>query len=142
MIPNLAQKKTPMRDWNGKCDMQQVGEIVDGRTTKRCTWCGLTLRNVKAHLNVHSQCTVGPEKGKPVKPTLLKTYARAVAKWLDAGRPKRTDEQVDAIMDICGSCQFYKGGGCQRCGCRVNRNRNALTNKIRMATENCPIKKW
>ena len=69
-------------------------------------------------------------------------YMRALARWTAAGFPVREQAEVERIeCEICRPCEKYVNGRCKQCGCRVNRA-VALVNKIKMATENCPLKKW
>lgn len=74
-----------------------------------------------------------------------KRYAAALRRWQKAGRPRRSDEEVERILAICQSneCGKYdaKSSRCASCRCRVNSG-PAITNKIRMATEDCPKSKW
>jgi hypothetical protein len=73
------------------------------------------------------------------------TYATAVARWIAAGFPIRSDEEVERIYEICSACKWMHAAGyCQKCGCRLSKSRQAMTNKIRMATEHCPLpdQKW
>ncbi len=73
----------------------------------------------------------------------IKNYTKATKQWIKKGSPKRTNEEVNHIYDdICKPCKYFKGKSCKLCGCRVSKSKSGLTNKIRMATENCPIKKW
>jgi hypothetical protein len=73
-------------------------------------------------------------------------WAKAVAKWTEAGRPNRTDEEVNAILEICTPCNKYRkapwGMICSMCGCRVNKGEWAIVNKARMGTEHCPKHLW
>lgn len=70
-------------------------------------------------------------------------YAKALARWAKAGYPTRPQPEVLRIMrDRCGRCEWNVDGRCRKCGCRVNRSRIPLTNKIKMATEDCPLGKW
>jgi len=74
-----------------------------------------------------------------------KHYLSAVARWIAAGFPKRSDEEVDRIYAVCQQCEaFHADGYCRKCGCCLNRSRHAMANKIRMATEHCPLPepKW
>jgi len=69
-------------------------------------------------------------------------YATALARWTAAGFPKRSQEEVVRIeTTICRPCEHYLDGRCKKCGCRVTQGQ-AMVNKIRMATENCPEGKW
>ncbi len=69
-------------------------------------------------------------------------YALALAKWTAAGFPTRHQKEVDRILyDFCQPCDRYRNGRCGVCGCRVN-DGPAIANKIRMATEDCPLGKW
>lgn len=70
-------------------------------------------------------------------------YAGAVSRWVLAGKPERSQEEVARIYDtICKPCEFFKNDSCVTCGCRVRRSGAALLNKISMDTESCPKKKW
>jgi hypothetical protein len=82
-------------------------------------------------------------------------YARAISRWRAAGRPNRTDEQVDSLLKICQACERFKDGHCthRNCGCSLmsaaseseswlGRISRGLANKLRMATESCPDGKW
>lgn len=87
-----------------------------------------------------SDCT--PER-KPANGP-IRRYIGAVSRWIAAGHPKRSDEEVNHIYDeICSACDaFNKDGACALCKCRVSKSKNSLVNKIRMATEHCPTGKW
>jgi hypothetical protein len=84
--------------------------------------------------------------GKPPSPaTTVPRYVTAVARWIAAGFPRRSDDEVDQIFEICRACKWMHAAGyCQKCGCRLSKSRQAMTNKIRMATEHCPLpdQKW
>ena len=70
-------------------------------------------------------------------------YGKAVAHWLAAGRPVRLPAQVQEILTThCQTCLQFDTGKCKLCGCRVNCGHSALLNKLRMATEACPLGKW
>ena len=72
-----------------------------------------------------------------------KRWIRAVARWMEAGSPIRSDEEVKRIYDLCQMCKFYsKHGSCKLCGCKLSRSKIAFLNKIRMATEDCPKNYW
>ncbi len=86
--------------------------------------------------------------GVPTRPSLVKrilTYTQAVAEWVAAGRPERSDEEVQRIYkEHCEPCSWRKrrSNVCRGCGCRVAAYGMAVTNKIKMATEHCPREKW
>jgi hypothetical protein len=68
----------------------------------------------------------------------------AVAKWIAAGRPTRSQEQIEAILTtICDAkpvpCEHFRNGSCDLCGCKINANPSALRNKLAMGTESCPL---
>lgn len=129
-------------EWDGHCNMLPIGEPRNGRVRKRCTYCGLTLPLIAVDKVVISRCPVGPSVDESPPPRLLRNYSRAIAKWVKAGRPRRSDGEVAAILEICHRCSLFENGGCKKCGCRVNTRKSALANKLRMATESCPIDRW
>jgi hypothetical protein len=72
-------------------------------------------------------------------------WLKAVRRWLKAGRPIRSDAEVEEIVTrLCPECPRGlwrpKRGYCFKCGCRISRSRNGFLNKARMATEHCPLK--
>ena len=72
-------------------------------------------------------------------------YSRAVRRWIAAGRPERSEEEVRRIHETyCEPCEQFDETrqACVICGCRVRRRGVTLLNKIRMATESCPLGKW
>ena len=74
-------------------------------------------------------------------------YAASVARHVATGAHTRTDAEVARLLALCQSCEKYvptspTSGRCTLCGCRCNAGRNALTNKLRMSTEHCPISRW
>ena len=70
-------------------------------------------------------------------------YAKALWRWIKAGRPVRSDEEVAAIYaEHCAPCDELVDGRCRRCGCGVAPGGMAAMNKIKLLTENCLDKKW
>lgn len=103
--------------------------------------------------NVRRRCLSAEERAaKPAPPSVLqraKNYKSARDKWIEAGRPVRSDDEMAAIFTICQSCpsEQYKplpvidGGTCQACGCGVAKERK-IANKIAWSTERCPRGHW
>lgn len=103
-----------------------------------CIHCGHQARKP----NTRRMCGVNPNPSTIQKAGL---YATAIAKWIAAGRPTRTQEQIDAILaEHCGPCEHYSGTACKLCGCRINKSLEAWRNKLAMGTESCPLDppKW
>ena len=121
-------------------------ERVEGRKAVYCAACG-------------KYCAV--EKLREcVKPDpLIVRYGMAVAQWIKAGRPERSDAEVDQLLaDHCSQCELFQNGHCSHasCGCAVKSTADetaafigrlvslvspAFSNKLRMATEHCPLDK-
>jgi hypothetical protein len=79
--------------------------------------------------------------GRPGLATMAKSLASSLVGFVAAGMPVVSEEQLQARLDICRSCEKwdasgFKGTGrCSLCGCSTQA-------KLRMATSECPIKKW
>jgi len=107
---------------------------VDGHT------CGVTGLPVTREI-----CNRCAKDSKEETPNLLQkvmNYSAAVRKWVAAGRPERTDEEIQAIYDEhCSKCSMYdkERNICNSCGCPANKDQPALRNKLRMGTEACPL---
>lgn len=73
------------------------------------------------------------------------SYTKAVTRWTAAGFPVRSQEEIDRIFTICEACPHYvndKRPHCRLCGCSLSKAPEGLKNKIAMATESCPDKRW
>jgi hypothetical protein len=104
----------------------------------KCIHCGYQARKS----NTRRMCGVNPS---PTTIEKVSRYAAAIAKWIAAGRPTRSQEQIDAILAThCGPCEHFKNEACNQCGCKVNKHHAAWRNKLAMATEACPLDppKW
>lgn len=90
--------------------------------------------------------TFNPEAPQtPALTAQAKNYWKAVKKWISAGRPVRSDEDVKKIhANYCLQCDWYdkQVQRCKGCGCKVRPSGAALLNKVRMATEHCPRDFW
>ena len=116
-----------------KCDyVERGGKFI-------CRICGDTR-----DYHVNRRCGKSAPDDGPGIVTKILNYAKAVRRWTAEGKPTRTDQQVSDVLAICKQCEFYDGEIClhHKCGCKVNNNKWAIINKIRMATESCPIGKW
>lgn len=102
--------------------------------------CGVT--GLKVDKEICQRCA---KDEKMETASLLKkpmNYLAAVRKWVAAGRPERTDEEIAAIYDEhCSRCDMYDKDRkiCNSCGCPATKDQPALRNKLRMATEACPL---
>ena len=74
-------------------------------------------------------------------------WHQAITRWKAAGKPIRTQAEMDAILVVCGECKHYEMrlgvfGYCKLCGCNVSGIPIGELNKIRMKTEVCPDGQW
>ncbi len=70
-------------------------------------------------------------------------YYKAVRIWQKYGGLRRSQSQINHIYyNHCKPCEHFNDDTCELCGCNVNTNTFGALNKIAMATEECPIKKW
>lgn len=140
-----------------RCQWERTGDSPDGGPRYICTVCRLSLVNVVGdQLGTEFADSLPDCRGKvavarerpAVPPGIIKRATAglsAATRWMVAGRPRRSFGEITRIYDeLCQPCpQFMaKSQSCGVCGCRVSKNRAALLNKIRMATESCPRGKW
>ena len=72
-------------------------------------------------------------------------FAAAINRWVQAGRPTRSPDLVRKIyQNQCWPCTDFdkEHGICMICSCKVQQDGSAVLNKIAMATEHCPRRKW
>jgi len=118
----------------------------------RCPQCGQEARVTADELPLLCVCdylmTDPAELLRPAGSMLLSRavrYVGAMAKAVVHRIPTRSDDEVESILSVhCKSCSYYHDGVCThpRCGCHLNSHPSIFLNKIRAATEHCPIGKW
>jgi len=104
--------------------------------------CDCTVTELPVTPEICNRCDEDVRNTTATKTNMLVNYYGAVRDWIKAGRPKRTDEQVKYIFETyCSGCKKYdkKTHSCKVCGCSVNQDSKGLANKLRMATEACPL---
>ncbi|MDD3470503.1 MAG: glycosyltransferase family 92 protein [Thermoguttaceae bacterium] len=72
-------------------------------------------------------------------------YTRAITRWIKAGRPVRSSEEIGNIyVEHCSECEHRNRSSstCCYCGCHVSTGSQPMLNKIAMGTEGCPIQRW
>jgi hypothetical protein len=88
-------------------------------------------------------------KKLPSLPVRGKNLAIATKNHVAAGRPKASQEDIDARLAICLGCPSFvpsegkggKAGSCAECGCPV-RSAAGHYHKLAWAEQKCPIGKW
>jgi len=115
---------------------------ADGLSCRNCGWVKPPRIQGWPHRNCPNSPDLSPAAERlGVSLSDVRHYAGALAKWTKAGFPTREQAEVERIEAICKACDKYADGRCKQCGCRVNTG-PAVVNKIKMATENCPLGKW
>jgi hypothetical protein len=94
----------------------------------------------KSHQYILSDWWFGPASPdlKPTQPLI--NHEQMMQRDL-TNKKQCTQEQIDARMDICKGCEFFKDNTCMKCGCALSREKNYM-NKLLWADQSCPIKKW
>ena len=121
----------------------------------RCAVCGISLRMRDADFPLYCRCGFSYDtRSAPPLPYVPEAmdvplniaakglrYARAFIRWTLAGCPVRTDAEVARLRAVCAGCKYGTTGECSRCGCRV-KGGSWWGDKLRWATEDCPLGKW
>lgn len=74
------------------------------------------------------------------------SYLESRARWIAAGRPLRTHDEVKSLFQVCEGCPLFQQikpgvGRCKACGCFLKRSGKHF-NKLAWGTESCPEGKW
>jgi hypothetical protein len=82
---------------------------------------------------------VDGEPDHPIPNLFVRGYnfTRALLRWGWGGGEHRTQEEIDAILQICEGCELLNTGVCTACGCNCN-SKQTFLNKIYLKTEICP----
>ena len=151
----MMNKRTPQGDlqinaYCGSQNNQQVGFAQCKHCLAAVTKLGGTLDEeaVLDEVPLPEQMKETGKDGVPDFPgaaQLVANYWKAVTRWIAAGRPTRSAEDVKTIhADFCADCNWYdkESRRCKGCGCSVKPKGIAILNKIEMATEHCPQRFW
>jgi len=105
-----------------------------------CIVCKRRIRT-KDHTLVRVKC---PGKREPSAIEKAANYAKAVTAHFLTGAETRADKEVEELLRICQTCSRFDHTRevCTRCGCVINKHKNALRNKLRMKSQHCPEKLW
>lgn len=102
--------------------------------------CGVT--GLKTDKDICTRCAKDSKMETARLIDKVMNYQAAVRKWVGAGRPERTDAEIEQIYEEhCSGCSMFdkERQVCNSCGCPANKHQPALRNKLRMATEACPL---
>lgn len=120
---------------------QTTSELqADGRWLHCCANCGVKSYHRRPHLAGRPCAGKLPEG--PGAARVVLNYSAAMVRWLAAGKPVRSPDEIMNLVRICQGCDFYIDNACRKCGCKVNASPSGLQNKAAMATEHCPLAKW
>lgn len=141
------------------CNFQLVGNSTGGNEF-RCAACNRKLYHPTQAdpTRIHRRCldefipdneTTEQRATRP-KRTLRLAWSATVAhaRWVAAGMPVRSAEEIKTTFEICKACKFFDmlpadQGTCKVCGCGLKKA-GGLGAKNMMATEHCPLTppKW
>jgi len=123
---------SPTRKDTSHVTSQELTEVSDDEVLQMMKDSGMDVEGSEDHK--YPQLTVQ-----------LWNYKEAFIKWMRAGKPVRTKEEVEHIHTTwCDPCEWYdkQRKRCKGCGCKVTLGSVAIMNKIKMGTEHCPKNKW
>jgi hypothetical protein len=110
----------------------------------RCPNCGHVFSDF-ARPPIH--CACGLVSSEPhQRESLWAQWREAVAQWRAAGKPVRSQAEIDACLEICRQCdrvgQRLGLMYCQVCCCNLKTPMIDQLSKVKMKTETCPEGKW
>lgn len=122
------------------CQLEKESEC-----TAVCKVCGRKIRTKNpAALKVKCLRGYGSRDGSPSLGSKVMRYATAAAGHILSGGETRNDVEVQERFQLCQDCEYFNSAQsvCDVCGCKVNQNKNAFLNKLRMKSQQCPKGKW
>jgi len=117
---------------------------VPSYRSKGCSKKPTTNKEVKKEIKIEKEVEKEIEKEYPSLSTQMVAYKDALIRWHKAGKPIRSDPEVNNIVEKCKKCDWYDSEKkrCRGCGCKVTNGGIAILNKAKMATEHCPKGLW
>ena len=122
---------------------------IIGRGAYQCSVCNIAINGPRRATELPA-CKICIRKGNATQGTMVKTgivlpsatelaknYLKERKKWVEAGKPVRTDGRILQIYnDKCEPCDFRREGRCGLCGCFV-KPKGTIFNKIAWGTTKC-----
>jgi ribosomal protein L37E len=102
--------------------------------------CGVT--NLPVTPETCTRCVKEEKEALATWRDKVRNYSAALRRWIAAGSPSRTDEEAQQLFDDhCSKCSMFdkERQVCNSCGCPANKDQPAIKNKLKMATEGCPL---
>ena len=120
---------------------QEMIDVTDEEVIKMIEEAGMDAKDIDK-VQVIESGELPPDY--PPMSMQLWTYKEALIRWHKAGRPTRTQEEVEELHKICSACDWYdpEKTRCKGCGCKVTVGAVAIFNKLKMKTEVCPKGKF
>lgn len=113
--------------------------LIDG--LYKCTKCGIEIYTNDEQLPIFP-CSI-PEISSDMPDFIDRikgfTGIELLNQTSDDGMA--SNELIESRFRICETCEFFQNKTCSQCGCVINRVRNHM-NKLSLANEECPIKRW
>lgn len=116
----------------------ELVNVSDDEIKEMIEDAGLDIEDINKPMKIEGT-SLPPEY--PPMTMQMWTYKEALLRWAKAGRPKRTQEEVEQLhSQFCSKCDWYdkEQSRCKGCGCKVTTGGLAVFNKLKMATEKCP----
>ncbi|MDB5342008.1 MAG: hypothetical protein JWP89_385 [Schlesneria sp.] len=127
------------------CRNEVPGKPLNGSQSVNAYRAAWGLAPLSLEQTVDRRCEQAPEAepSPPLPPLLIRgwNFASAMARWAVAGMPRRSQEEIEARLTICQTCEFLQNNHCSKCGCACIAT-NQVVNKLALATEKCPLGKW
>ncbi len=120
-------------------------KLMDNQKLLECTNCGhiVQLRDEKQKFLCKHKIIQESIKQKKVKFLRTEKIERPTdSNQLNSENKQQcSQEQIDARLSVCKSCEFYDKNTCLKCGCSLSRDK-VFMNKLYWPDQSCPIGKW
>jgi len=143
------------------CDLEETGKVFNNKKIYKCKNCGLEagLEDPEAQIlcfveNKNAEMLVLKETQKAIEKAAQDFQSEINQKFDQSSKvvdvpfepqseiqDPATEELINARMDICNKCEYYKEDSCMLCGCRVVRG-TIYQNKLADKNANCPDGRW
>lgn len=138
------------------CDLEDTGRVFKNKKIYKCTQCGLEagLEDPDANILCFSKShDLHVSRMQEMEDLVAEAYKnntdiarespedQPIVSQEEYQKDPASKEQIDARMDICNSCEYYKEEACMLCGCRVVRD-SVYQNKLADKNASCPDGRW
>ena len=141
LVTDSVCSMCPVREAMMKPKSDQL-PIIDAPPCEYRVGAMCAVTSLEINSEICNRCVTETKAAQATFTDKVGNFTLAIKRWVVMGRPVRSDARVLEILENhCHKCSMFdhEKQACKSCGCSVNKSSFPLGNKLKMATEECPL---